>query len=168
MAGTKEGAAKRQRNGSNETKDQALSEGIQGGDPRNPNKRRERIPMQKGQNLEVPGVTLEKDKYHYHWFTEKPHRPGTLDKAKAAFYEHVHDHEGSVVSRPSGAGVTYLMKLPIEYWQEDLQTKRERVKKTLEDQTSLGPNEYAPTKNNREGGESSMVDKTESDNPYAS
>ena len=160
----------RERSAADQTVDRAMSEGLSGGNPRDPNKgsRPPRVPMGKGMNLNVGAYLLDKAKYHYRWVTEKPHRPGSLAAAKGAYYEHCTDHEGNVISRPTGAGVTYLMRLPIEYWKEDLARKRADVQRTLDEQTKLGPKEYAPTTTDREGGDSSMVERSTSDNPYAS
>lgn len=158
----------RARSDAQQTADRATSEGIGGGDPRDPNKgtRPPRVPMNKGMNLAV-AYPFDKSKYHYRWITEKSHRPGGLAAAKGAYYEHCTDHEGNVISRPTGSSITYLMRLPLEYWQEDLATKRAAVQRTLEEQTKLGPKEYAPTKTNREGGESSIVERSTTSNPYA-
>lgn len=159
----------RNRSAANITEDRATTEGGITADPRNPNAtaRPKRVPMGKGMTLDVSGVELDRENYHYQWITEKPHRPGRLQQAKAAFYEHVTDIEGNQISRPSAGSTTYLMRLPMEYWIEDKQLKKDKVKRTLEAETKIGVNEYAPTSHNRDGGDSSIVERREGTNPFS-
>lgn len=147
-----------------QTPDRADASHAQGGDSRDPNagKRPARIPMQKGHNLRIPGIILDQENYHYHWFTENPNRPGKIEQALGAYYEHVTDADGKQISRPSGPSVTYLMRLPKEYWDEDLRLKKEQAERTLAQEAGLAPNEYAPTETRAEGGKSAIVSRTES------
>jgi hypothetical protein len=154
---------------STQTPDRANADKASNADSRDPNaeKRPPRVSMQKGMNLNIPGVTLDQENYHYHWFTEKPHRPGKIAQAKAAYYEMVTDADGKEISRPAGDGITYLMRLPKQYWEEDLELKRQKVERTIQDEAKLKANEYAPTKTEREGGDSSIVERRTSDNPFS-
>lgn len=155
---------RRKKSAASVTKATAITQGLQGGDPRNPRKKPERIPMSQGMNLAIDEV-LETEDYFYRWFSEKG---GRVQRAKKAGYEICADEEGNSFTRPSGNDVLILMRLPMGYHLEDKARKREKVRATLDKHTRLGPNEYAPTKTHREGGESSVVEHRESDNPYAS
>lgn len=155
----------RQRSAADMTESQALSQGITSENPRDPNsgKRPPRVPLQNSLNLKVPGYEFDWDNYQYRFFSESVKRPTRIQDAKAAYWEPCTDHENNPIIRNNGSGgKTHLMRLPKEYWEEDLAAKREKVARTLGEQTKLGKNEYAPTENNREGGESSMVRQTES------
>jgi hypothetical protein len=149
--------------------DTAIAQGAELGNPRDPNKsvRPPRVRMQQGENLSILGIKLDNDNFYHRWFQEDPTRPGRVDAAKAAYYEPVKDDEGNAIVRNSGAGKMHLMRIPLEYRLEDEAVKREQVKRTLGEQTKLGPNEYAPDKRSADGGESSMVDHQTTDNPYA-
>jgi hypothetical protein len=68
---------------------------------------------------EIPGFRL-------YWFNDVP---GRLLRAKRAGYEHVEDGHGKPVSLVVGKGeksgglIAYLMKLPIEWYEDDLRRK---------------------------------------------
>lgn len=149
----------------NEAAQQGLSTAT---DPRDPNKevKRKRISMEQGGNLDLL-MDLDRDNYYYRWFSEQPSRGGRIQRAEAAFYEKVCDKSGQPITRPSGEGTMYLMRLPIEYWEEDQQAKREKVERTLRDEARVKGNQYAPTRTSPEGGDSAFVDRKETDNPYA-
>lgn len=155
----------RQRSAADMTESQALSQGLTSENARNPNagKRPPRVPLQNSLNLKVPGYEFDWDNFQYRFFSENPKRPTRIMDAKAAYWETCVDHENNPIIRNNGSGgKTHLMRLPIEYWEEDLQAKRQKVNATLGEQTKLGKNEYAPTENRPEGGTSSMVRQTES------
>ena len=135
----------------------------------NAGKRPPRVSMTKGQNLGLAyGIVLDEENYHYHWIAEHPLRPGKLQEALAAWYEHVTDKEGRPVQRPSGAGTMYLMRLPMEYWKEDLAEKKRLSEETMDKELLLGPNEYAPTADGKpEGGESALIKRTVSNNIFS-
>jgi hypothetical protein len=123
--------------------------------------------MQGSLNLDYPESKLDKKSYAYRWFLDDPNKPGRIETAKRAYWEHVSD-EGENVCRPSGNSMHYLMKLPREYYIEDKDLKRQRVLSTMAEEARLGANEYAPTASGqREGGESARVSQTTSDNPYS-
>jgi len=144
------------------TADRAKVEGVSTDNPRDPNAgaRPERVSMGQGKNLDTPGVTKEADNYYYYWFSD---RPGRIAKALQAYYEHVVNDMGEIERR----GSSYLMRLPIKYREEDLRLKKEKVARTLAAETKLSDNEYAPGSKSGEGGQSSIVDRTVSDNPYS-
>lgn len=173
MAGTKAGAARRierQREGGDIKHSESVTQGLSTEDPRDPNagKRPERVPMDQGMNLDIPNLSLDTENYYHRWFAEHPNKPGKVDRAEAAYYEFVTTPQGKKVTRNSGSGGTfYLMKLPKEYRQQDLNAKKRKSERMLMDEAQIKGNEYAPTKKSREGGESSFVEREETDNPYA-
>lgn len=161
--------AGRKRAASTETVSEAITLGLETGDPRNPNsgKRPKRVPMGVGRNLELYTDGARDENFYYHWIAEHPDRGGRLEQAKQAGYEHVTNAEGNQITRRSGNGMMYYMRLPMEYRQEDLALRRKRSEAQMAEQTRLGKNEYAPTRTHREGGSSSIVERQHSDNPYA-
>lgn len=68
--------------------------------------------------------------HHLHWFNDIP---GRLDRAKEAGYEHVKDADGKTVSRivgsaSEGGGLrAYLMKIPQEWYDEDMKLEQKRI-----------------------------------------
>ena len=68
--------------------------------------------------------------FHLYWFNDEP---GRIDRAKAAGYEHVTDDDGKHVRRIVGVArdhtalEAYLMKLPLEWYQEDMAAEQKRV-----------------------------------------
>lgn len=138
-------------------------------EPRNPNAkaRPKRIPMRQGMKLDVSGYKFDRENFYYRFFYDDPQRPGRVTNAEAAYYEHCVDAEGKKISRPSGAGTQYLMRLPMDLHMEDVAAKAERNKRARQEQTALKPNEYAPTKGKAEGGNSSITDVTYTTNPFA-
>lgn len=160
----------RNRSADGATEAQAITMGLQSGDPRDPNTgvRPKRIPMGQGMNLAIYESGLDDDDFYRHWIDEQPSKGGRLMQAIQAGYEHQVDHLGNQITRRSGAGTMYLMRLPIDFRKEDLAAKRRKSEATMAEQTRLKPNEYAPTRRGeREGGTSSMVDRYETENPYA-
>lgn len=158
------------RQASGVTQEEAITQGLQTGDPRDPNqgKRAKRIPMSAGMNLEVYESGLDDGEFYFHWIAEQPSRGGRLEKAKQAGYEHVTGSDGTPVSRRTGPGIMYLMKLPMEYRLEDEARKRAISEAKMDEQNRIGRNEYAPTAKGRaEGGDTAIVDRHTTDNPYA-
>ena len=100
-----------------------------------------RISMSVMKKLEVPQGLLE-DGYYYRWFKDSD---GRLGQAQAAYYEFVTDEQGNRFSRVSGPNTMFLMRLPQQYRDEDNALKRARVAATLEEEASLGANEYSPS-----------------------
>ena len=116
-------------------------------------KRPSRVSMGNMKKLEVPPSLLE-DGYYYRFFQDKE---GRISQAKAAYYEHVVDEQGTNYSRQSGPYMLYLMRLRQEYRDEDNALKRARVAATLEQEAQIGANEYAPDEKGRaEGGQSAV------------
>lgn len=69
--------------------------------------------------------------YHLHWFND---RPGRVDRAKRAGYEHVLDERGSPVSmvvdtQPGigGGMLAYAMEIPEELWREDMKAAQKKI-----------------------------------------
>lgn len=78
--------------------------------------------------------------YYYYWVADKP---GKIQQKKAAYYEHVMDN-GVAVEMKTSPYDLYLMRLPIEYRQEDEKLKAERVSATIQKKQELSPGEYLP------------------------
>jgi hypothetical protein len=102
--------------------------------------RPERISMSNMKKLEVP-ENIKEAGFYYRWFQD---RDGRLAQAKSAYYEHVVDEQGNNYSRPSGPHTMHLMRLPMEYREQDNKLKKQRVLATLEAEAGIGANEYAP------------------------
>jgi len=155
-------------------KDQ-ITAGLNAADPRDPNTpnktdRAERVPMGKQFNLDDSPYDLDKTKFYYRWVSESPDRPGGLNRAKAAYYEHHTDPQGNIVKLPGGGGLTvYLMRLPMKYRKEDEKLKQKKVDDIMRTEAKLAPNEYAPdpASGRPEGGTSAVSDEPISDNPYS-
>ncbi len=138
-------------------------------DPRDPNKdaRPPRVPMGQGRNLEFSQVKFERDKFHYYAYLEHPEKPGRIRKAEAAYWEYVTDSRGQKVTAAAGSGMHYLMKLPLKYWKEDLDSKKIAVARRMEKENSIGVGEYAPdAATGRPEGGTSVITSDTSDNPY--
>ena len=162
-------AAPRGRPTATMTPSDAATQGLEM-NPRDPNAdtRPPRVPVGQGLNLDTGGLDLDKESYYYHWVLEMPDRPGGIQKAKAAYYEHVTDASGNIVTRPAGGGFHYLMRLPVEYRKEDLVLKKNKVLATMDAETRIGPGEYAPDPlSHRDEGGQSAVRRETSDNPYS-
>jgi len=116
--------------------------------------RPERISMQNMKKLEIPPNLMEKGFYH-RWFQD---RDGRISQARAAYYEHVVDEQGNNLSCQSGPYTMYAMRLPIQYRDEDLKLKKERVAATLDLEAQIGQMEYAPDPETgrAEGGKSAI------------
>lgn len=123
--------------GNTQTKDEKVRE------PKRP----PRIRMGAGMNMHVPEELLDRENFAYRWFAENNTKQGRIAAAKGAYWEHV-DVEGSNLSRPSGEDTMYLMRLPIEYYNEDQQLKREKVQATMDSETGIGAGEYTPDGSN--------------------
>src|SRR5262245_51066143 len=77
-------------------------------------------------------MTLEpKLGFHRHWFND---RPGRVDRAKLAGYEHVLNSAGQPVSmivdtQPGigGGMLAYAMEIPEELWLEDMKAQQKKI-----------------------------------------
>jgi|TARA_R110000796_G_scaffold161824_1_gene278553 hypothetical protein len=155
------------RNDGSKTNNQSVTQGL-GNQSRDPNaeNRPPRVAMQGSLNLDYPESRLDRENFAYRWFLDDPIKPGRIESAKRAYWDHCED-DGVKVTRPAGNATHYLMRLPMNYWLEDQQLKREKNLATMSEEAQLGANEYAPTASGRrEGGESSRVSQSSSDNPY--
>jgi hypothetical protein len=154
----------------NSTQKQDLAVGASG-DPRDPNQetRPARVPMKQGTNLGFEDCDFDRSSYRYYAFNEDPNKPGRIDRAKSAYWEHVTSRNGAIAQRASGGGTTYLMRLPMKYASADSNIKKKKVLATMADQTKINANEYAPDPitGKAEGGTSIYQDRTVSDNPYS-
>jgi len=91
-------------------------------------KRPPRISMADGDLiLTVADRYLQKGK-HYRFFAD---REGRIDRAKAAYWEHVTDENGVNISRSSKGTKMYLMSLELEYKREDDALKMERYRASI-------------------------------------
>ena len=162
----------RDRNVSGLSVDQAHREGIVMGDSRDPNaageQERVRVPLTSGQKQSLRGYKLDLDNYHYYWPHDDPSRPGRIEAYKAAFYEHCRHEEGSIICTPSGAGMDYLMRLPIKYQREDVQASRDRRLAARRRDNKLKDGEYTVDRQGRAVDEGEVVvRRSVSENPYA-
>ena len=114
-----------------------------------------RISMNNMKKLEIPDSMME-DGYYYRWFQDKD---GRISQAKAAYYEHVVDEQGTNFTRDSGPYTMHLMRLKQEYRDEDNALKRKRVADTMEKEAFIGEGEYAPDRKTgrSEGGTSAVA-----------
>ena len=152
------------RNTASQTTDQQNAQGIQASS-RNPNEgaRPPRVRLKGNLKLDYPKQKLDLVNFHYRWFEDNPTKPGRIQSAIDAYWEY-HEEDGKKVTRPSGANTMYLMKLPMEYYEEDMELKRQDVGRTIAEQMTLGANEYAPdNKGNPEGGKSARVSQVTSE-----
>lgn len=68
--------------------------------------------------------------FHGHWFNDTP---GRVDRAKEAGYEHVRDKDGKNMSRVvgvaegGGALTAFLMEIPEEWYQADMQLEQSHI-----------------------------------------
>jgi hypothetical protein len=126
--------------------DEAQRTGQIMGDPRDANaavtQSRVRIPLNSGQKLSLRGYKLDWDNFHYHWFSEKSDQMGRVADALEAAYEHCKHPDGSNITSPSGAGKTYLMRVPKKFWLEDMAASRDRRNALRKKEAQLGKNEY--------------------------
>lgn len=136
-------------------------------DKRNPNKnaRPARVPIRPGTNLDYPEAKLDREKFAYRWFLDHSSRPGRIQQAKAAYWEHKQE-DGVNVQRPAGAGQQFLMQLPMEYWQEDQELKRQRNRANMAQDNEIGENEYAPDSQGRSEGGTTARTSVSGGNPF--
>ncbi len=118
-----------------------------------------RVRMNAGENLAVSEEYLDREKYSYRFFAENSIKGGRIESAKGAWWEHVTDSRGQNIKKPSGNDIMYLMKIELEYWEEDQKLKREKVRATMDQEASIGEGEYAPTVDGRPEGGTSAVNR---------
>lgn len=123
-----------------------------------------RIPMANAKKLDFP-EHLKEEGFYYRWFKD---RNGRITQATAAAYVPVVDEQGNQFTRASGEDTMYLMKLPIEYRNEDNLLKRDRVAATLGSEDQIAPGEYAPDqRTGRAEGGNSAISRGIETNPYS-
>ena len=161
----------RERINSDKAEDQAT--GLAGNlDPRNPNAetRPPRVPMKQGANVTFADVEFDREKFHYYAFLDDPKKPGRIQSARDAYWEDVPNREGVPATRPDKSGGTHrLMRLPIEYWREDLDNKKQKIRDRMATENKLGPSEYAPDPETGKptGGKEMFRSTSTSNNPYS-
>lgn len=83
------------------------------------------------QKLAVPAIPG----YHQHWFNDDP---GRIFQAKEAGYEHVTDERNAPISRNVGVAtgggplLAYLMRIPQEWWEEDMSRQQKIVDQRMD------------------------------------
>lgn len=117
------------------------------GSPDGP-KRPPRIPMNNSAKLVVDERYLDREKYAYRWFAEDDVQGGRVFQAKNAYWEHVCNENGENFRYRKGGTVSYLMRLEMQYYLEDLELKRQKVRATMMKDAEIGHNEYAPNGGN--------------------
>lgn len=107
-------------------------------------KRPARVPMSAGNKLHVPD-SLKEEGYQYYWSIHGPDHPGEIQRMEAAYWEFVL-HDGEKVEQPAGKGNTHvLMRLPMEYYQQDMAEQQKRnIDATQDNVQALGQDEYVP------------------------
>lgn len=138
----------------------ALGAGVTLGEERGPDgpARPPRIQLNSGRNLHIPESLLDRDNFAYRWFAENAVKGGRVASAEGAYWTMFTDESGHNFRRPSGEDTMYFMQLEIQYWREDQELKKKRVRATLVQETGIGSGEYAPTVDGKsEGGASSVV-----------
>lgn len=103
-------------------------------------KRPARVPMTNTLKLQY-NHALDRENFFYRWFRSDN---GRIEQAKAAYYEHVLDDSGTKVKRAYRASEQYLMRMPIEYYNEDQKLKEDSIKGKLRAEQSLAKDEYLP------------------------
>ncbi|MBE16548.1 MAG: hypothetical protein Unbinned6354contig1000_19 [Prokaryotic dsDNA virus sp.] len=98
----------------------------------------ERVPM--GSTLKLLHHGMDPN-YHYRWMSAAD---GRLEQAQGAWYEFVLDEAGNKKKRTKGASTLYLMRLPMEFHQEDQKLKERRIIDTLNKEQVLEDGEYLP------------------------
>lgn len=84
------------------------------------------------QKLALPGI----NGYHQHWFNDDP---GRVEEATANGWAHVMGKDGKPVKRVVGRGrdsaalYAYAMKLPIIFWQEDLNARHDAAQARIDE-----------------------------------
>ena len=121
-------------------------------------KRPPRIRLHSGQNLHVPEQLLDRKNFAYRWFAENALKGGRVVSAEGAWWVKFAGPDGHNFKRPSGEDTMYLMQLPIEYWLEDQEYKRNKSLATMDKESIIGEGEYAPTTDGKaEGGKSAVT-----------
>lgn len=161
----------RERSASDISVDQAHREGITMGDDRDPNTKvqqeRVRVPVNAGENLSLRGYSLDWDNYHYRWVYEDANKQGRVAAYEAAFYE-LCQHQGVNLQTSSGGGVSYLMRLPKKYWDEDMLAARKKNEAIRRRDNQLAKGEYTVDAQGRAVDEGEViVRRSVSDNPYS-
>lgn len=92
--------------------------------------RRPRVPMNTGEFvLEVPESVIDPSKKYY-WFEDNG--KGRIERAKAAWWEHVQDPETGVnYCRISGDRKMYLMCIDMKYWLEDEELRERNYRASI-------------------------------------
>ena len=85
-------------------------------------KKPDRIPMYA--QVQTANKYANDEKFHYRWCAD--YGKGKHSKYLAAGYEFVKDDEGQNVMRPGGEPL-YLMRLPMELYEQDQLAKREKI-----------------------------------------
>ena len=147
----------RERTGAGMTAQSASIQGLSSQDPRREDERPPRITMGQGQSLDMSGYNLDRETFYYHLFAEHPEKPGRITEALSSYYEAETDANGTAITVPTGNGTFHLMKLLWKYRNEDLALKRKKVLATMDKETQVGVDEYAPdAQGRREGGTSAL------------
>jgi len=106
-----------------------------------PANRPDRVPFAAGSKLDVASRFVKKG-YHPYLFID---RPGEIEAAKAAWYEHVKNEHGENVTIPAGNDEThYLMQLPDEYFKADQKKEQDGIDARMKTQVEIKSSEYSP------------------------
>ena len=97
-------------------------------------RRASRIPIGREQRLSGLAAPY-RDKNLYHRFVLD--KPGAFDTKLRAGYEFQLDSEGKHITFPSGSSHLHLMKLPIEFRQDDLEAREDEIKNRFKAQIAV-------------------------------
>ena len=104
------------------------------------NVRRDESRVAMSATMSLGGVKKE-DGWHYRWTQDKDNR---IEQVMEAGYEVVRDGNGKPVVRKKGKFPMYLMRLPQNLRQRDLDNKAQEVNNTLIDKNKLAKDDYIP------------------------
>jgi hypothetical protein len=112
-----------------------------GRDSKSNSARPARVPMQSGGKLTVP-EGIKEEGYFYYWALD---RNGMIERLQAAYYEPVLDSRNEQITVMAGGGSKhYLMRLPMEYYNEDMEAQQSKIDAAMNKDIKLKKGEYSP------------------------
>lgn len=122
------------------------------------NVRREEGRIAMSSTAVLGGVKIP-DNMYGHWFQDKDSR---IDQAMAGGYEVARDGKGKPIVRKKGLYSQYLMLLPMELRQQDLDRKAQEVNNTLIEKNKLADGDYIPGQ--EDGSRAHVIERDRSSN----
>lgn len=110
--------------------------------------RKARLSGDTGGVLNVPKHIM-KEGYRYYWAIDLP---GEIEKLLYRDYEFVKDDAGSKLNVPAGNGnYHFLMRIPQEYFDQDMQEQSDRIQEATFQQAKVGAGQYTVGMQGKEG-----------------